>query len=117
MLNPEVADMPKHFSTIKRPLSEAEKRERATFYNDFMDPFEPDPNAPVDVDVEEFVKREIFDETIILKCLNCGFQEEVDYDIVEECWDASASPYPESYCPKCNKPTVVPLDVYNRLKK
>jgi len=109
--------MPKHFSTIKRPLSEAEKRERATFYNDFMDPFEPDPNAPVDVDVEEFVKREIFDETIILKCLNCGFQEEVDYDIVEECWDASASPYPESYCPKCNKPTVVPLDVYNRLKK
>jgi hypothetical protein len=103
--------MPKQFSTIKRPLSEAEKRERATFYNDFKESFEPE------VDVETFVKREIFDETIILKCLKCGFQEEVDYDIIEECWDASASPYPESYCAKCNKPTVVPLDVYNRLKK
>ncbi len=113
----EVANLPKHFSTIKRPLSEAEKRERALVYNDFMDPFEPDPNAPIDVDVEEFVKREIFDETIILKCLNCGFQEEVDYDLIEECWDESMSPYPESYCAKCNKPTVVPLDVYNRLKK
>lgn len=103
--------MPKQFSTIKRPLSETEKRERVMFYNDFNDSFEPE------VDVEEFVKRDIFDETIILKCLNCGFQEEVDYDIVEECWDESASPYPESYCAKCNKPTVVPLDVYNRLKK
>ncbi len=25
--------------------------------------------------------------------------------------------YPESYCIKCNKLTVVPLDVYNRIKK
>jgi len=104
--------LPKHFSTIIHPLSEAEKHERALVYNDLMDPFEPDGND--DVDIEEFVKRDIFDETIILKCLNCGFQEEVDYDLIEECWNESMSPYPESYCTKCNKPTVVPLDVYNR---
>ncbi|MDD3106464.1 MAG: hypothetical protein PHP65_01485, partial [Bacilli bacterium] len=64
----------------------------------------------------EFVKKVIYDETIILKCLNCGFQEEVDYDIISECWDESESNYPESYCMKCNKPKVVPLDVYNKIK-
>jgi len=103
--------MPKHFSTIKRPLSEAEKRERAIDYNTFKESFE------LDIDVDAFVNQDIFDETIILKCLNCGFQEEVDYEFVEECWDESVSPYPESYCIKCNKPTVVPLDVYLKHKK
>lgn len=100
--------MPKHFNTIKRYLTDDEKRDRAEYFNEF---------ATFDkVDVEEFVKKDIFDETIILKCLNCGFQEEVDYDIVSECWDEFQSDYPESYCMKCNKPEVVPLDVYNRLK-
>ncbi|MBU1145046.1 MAG: hypothetical protein KJ971_04230 [Firmicutes bacterium] len=100
--------MPKHFNTIKRFLTDDEKRERALDYNRFDD-FDQ-------VDVDEFVKKVIFDETIILKCLNCGFQEEVDYDIVSECWDDSESDYPESYCMKCNKPKVVPLDVYNKKK-
>jgi len=40
----------------------------------------------------------------------------VDYDIVSEMWNEFQSDYPESYCPKCNKPDVVPLDVYNRIK-
>ncbi|MDC7242604.1 MAG: hypothetical protein PQJ44_01160 [Sphaerochaetaceae bacterium] len=100
--------MPKHFNTIKRYLSDDEKRRRAEEYNEF---------ATFDkVDVDEFVKKDIYDETIILKCLNCGFQEEVDYDIVSECWNEFQSDYPESYCPSCDKPDVVPLDVYNRIK-
>ena len=58
--------MPKHFNTIKRYLSEDEKRQRAEYVNEF---------ATFDkVDVDEFVKKDIYDETIILKCLNCGFQ-------------------------------------------
>ena len=105
----EVVSMPKHFNTIKRYLSVHEKRQRATEFNEFCDSFET-------VDVDAFVKKEIFDETIILKCLNCGFQEEVDYDIISECWDESESDYPESYCMKCNTPKVVPLDVYNKIK-
>jgi len=100
--------MPKHFNTIKRLLTDEEKRERALDYNEFNE-FDP-------VNVDEFVKKVIYDETIILKCLNCGFQEEVDYDIISECWDESESNYPESYCMKCNKPKVVPLDVYNKIK-
>ena len=100
--------MPKHFNTIKRLLTDEEKRERALDYNEFNE-FDP-------VNVDEFVKKVIYDETIILKCLNCGFQEEVDYDIISECWDESDGNYPESYCMKCNKPKVVPLDVYNKIK-
>lgn len=103
--------MPPSFSTIKRPLSLAQKRQRAQEYNLFKEPFE------AAVDVEEFAKRDIFDETIILKCLHCGFQEEVDYELVEECWDPSDSDYPISYCIKCNQPEVVPLDIYLKLKK
>lgn len=102
--------MPKHFSTKKRYLTDQEKRTRALEFNEYCLDFEK-------VDVEEFVKRDIFDETIELKCLDCGFQEEIDYEIVSECWDAFLSDYPISYCPKCNKGDVVPLDVYNRLKK
>ncbi|MFA5693037.1 MAG: hypothetical protein WC907_05410 [Acholeplasmataceae bacterium] len=102
--------MPKHFSTKKRYLTDDEKRKRAIEFNEFCLDIET-------VDVEEFVKREIFDETIELKCLDCGFQEEIDYDIVSECWNSFMSDYPVSYCPKCNTGDVVPLDVYNRIKK
>lgn len=101
--------MPKHFNTIKRLLTDDEKRQRAIEFNEFCEDFET-------IDVEKFVKKVIYDETIILKCLNCGFQEEVDYDIISECWDESESDYPESYCMKCNKPKIVPLDVYNKKK-
>lgn len=102
--------MPKDFSTKKRYLTDDEKRKRAIEFNEFCLDIEK-------VDVEEFVKREIFDETIELKCLDCGFQEEIDYDIVSECWNSFMSDYPVSYCPKCNTGDVVPLDVYNRIKK
>lgn len=102
--------MPKHFSTKRRFLTDEEKRKRAIEFNEYALDIEK-------VDVDEFVKQEIFDETIELKCLNCGFQEEIDYDIVSECWDSFMSDYPVSYCPKCNIGDVVPLDVYNRIKK
>jgi len=102
--------MPKHFSTKRRFLTDEEKRKRAIEFNEYALDIEK-------VDVDEFVKQEIFDETIELKCLDCGFQEEIDYDIVSECWDSFMSDYPVSYCPKCNTGDVVPLDVYNRIKK
>jgi hypothetical protein len=107
----EVAKLPKSFSTIKRPLSLEEKRQRAIEYNRYKAPFEPVVN------VEEFAKHEIFDEIIILKCLHCGFQEEVDYEFIEESWDPYDSDYPIAYCAKCNQPEVVPLDIYLKLIK
>lgn len=88
-------------------LTEDEKRQRAIEYNEV---------AFNHVNVDDFVKKDIFDKTIILKCLNCGFQEKIDFDIVSECWYEFQSNYLEPYCIKCNKSNVVPLDVYNRLK-
>lgn len=61
-----------------------------------------------------YAENDLFTESIILKCLNCDYEEEVDYEIVEECWlDGS---YPISYCPHCDKPKFVPLDIYNKKK-
>ena len=59
--------------------------------------------------------RESYEEKIILKCFNCDFEEEAPYDIIEECWDSG--PYPVSYCPHCDKPKFVPIDIYNQKKK
>lgn len=101
--------MPKHFKTNQRHLTEDEKRRRAIEYNAFEI---EDP-----INVEDFVKQEIYEETIVLKCLKCGFQEEIDFDYIAETWfESDKDPYPISYCAKCNQPKVVPLDVYNTIK-
>ncbi len=59
--------------------------------------------------------KEQYMEYVELKCLNCDYQEEAPYDIIEECWESG--PYPISYCPHCNKPKLVPIDIYNKKKK
>ena len=55
-------------------------------------------------------------EYIDLKCLKCDYEEKVEADIVLECFNPRFSDYPISYCPNCNKPKQVPLDVYNQIK-
>lgn len=62
-----------------------------------------------------YIENELFEETVILKCLKCDYEEEVDYDIVAECW--MEGPYPISYCPHCDVGDFVPLDIYNKKKK
>jgi hypothetical protein len=47
-----MANMPKHFNTIKRLLSDDEKRLRAIEFNEFCEDFET-------VDIEKFVKKVI----------------------------------------------------------
>lgn len=100
--------MPKHFNTIKRLLSDDEKRDRVLYYNEL--------NDDLPMDVEAFVKSTVYDETVIMKCLKCGFQEEVDFDIISEFWSEFDSDYPVSYCGHCSKPKLVPLDIYNQIK-
>ena len=58
--------------------------------------------------------KDSYEETVIMKCLKCDFEEEAPYDIIEECWDSG--PYPISYYPHCNKPKFVPVDIYNKKK-
>lgn len=96
------------FGIVRVPLTTEEKRQRAEEYNEFEFGH---------VDVDEFVKKDIYDEYIDLKCLNCGFEERAEADIVLECFDSKHEDYPISYCPKCNKPKQVPKDIYLQLKK
>ena len=65
----------------------------------------------------DFVKKDVYDEKITLKCLKCDYEETVPWDIVDETWDRDDSPYPISYCQRCDKPHFVPIDIYNQKKK
>lgn len=66
--------------------------------------------------VLEFVKREVYDETIDLKCLKCSYEEhDVDWEMIEEGWDGID--YPKLYCPKCGKPHFIPLEICKQKNK
>ena len=132
--------MPEKFSLIRRPLSEKEKYNRAIFYHTFYDilfkpvyendEFDEDGNYNYDIEkcmaqlddltkkqILDFVKKDVYDEKITLKCLKCDYKETVPWDIVDETWDRDDSPYPISYCGRCDKPHFVPIDIYNKKKK
>ena len=66
--------------------------------------------------VLEFVKREVYDETIDLKCLKCSYEEhDVDWEMIEEGWNGID--YPKLYCPKCGKPHFIPLEIWKQKNK
>jgi hypothetical protein len=63
--------------------------------------------------VLEFVKREVYDETIDLKC---SYEEhDVDWEMIEEGWDGID--YSKLYCPKCDKPHFIPLEIWKQKNK
>lgn len=66
--------------------------------------------------VLEFVKRDVYDETVDFKCLKCNYEEiNIDWEMIEEMWDGTD--YPILYCPHCNKPKFVPIDIWNSKNK
>lgn len=48
-----------------------------------------------------------------MTCLNCNYFEEVDADIVLECFDSNYQDYPILYCPHRNDGDFVSEDVYD----
>ena len=103
--------MPKYFNTIKLKISDEEKKLRLEDYRYALENgyyFGP----PVDID--DFMNKDIFDEFVRFKCLNCGTEHEEEYDILLEIWDESISDYPKIYCENCGKESSVPLDVYHK---
>ena len=100
--------MPKKFNIIRRKLTIKEKQERLKFYNMAKMPWD-DPVDPI-----EFLNREIYDETIHLKCTKCNYDEIADYDIIQEI--TYGMEYPQLSCPECghkrNGGTLVPIDIY-----
>jgi hypothetical protein len=130
-----------NFNTNKRLLTYDEKMRRAIFdytfnHYDFNLIYEDENNLSDDYGqplikikenfdrlddetkalVLEFANREIYDETIDLKCLNCDYEElNQDYEEIEEMWDGID--YPKLYCPKCGKGKFVPLDIWKQKNK
>ncbi len=87
--------------------------------------FGPDPMIDIEKSLElipdndkqffiDGIEKKSFREMIILKCLKCDYEEKIDYEFVEETW--FDGPYPISYCPHCDKPKFVPIDIYNKKK-
>ena len=92
----------------KVPLSDEEKRERATFYAE---------ETGENVDIEAFVKRDIYDEFVDFKCLKSGYEEELEADILFELFFPEFEEYPILTCPKCGKDKFIPADICAKLKK
>lgn len=95
------------FKIVRVPLTKEEKRQRAEEYNEFS--FDH-------IDVEEFVNKDIYDEYIDMKCLNCGNEVRLEADILLECMEMNGDDYPVEYCSECDKPKLVPIDIYNQIK-
>ena len=129
------------FNINRRLLTTNEKLRRAIFYYTYKMPnfeveyvngeYEEDEYLQPLVDIEknlnklnektkaliyEFAKKEIYDETINLKCLNCHYEElNEDWAEIKEMWNGIN--YPIMYCPKCNKPKFVPMDIWKKKNK
>ncbi len=93
------------FTIKKVPLSEEEKRKRA---EDFVE------DTGEYVDIEAFVKQDVFDEYVDFKCLNCKKELELEADIVFELFFPDFEEYPVLTCPKCGKESFVPKDIFNK---
>ena len=98
--------MARTFNTIKRSLSRDEKKQVVNSHNKFGIPL-PDNHT-----YQSFMKADIQDEFIIMKCCNCNNEEEVQADFVKAYLEHYPDQeYPEGICDKC-KGRTIPLDIY-----
>ena len=93
--------MAREFNTIKRLLTRDEKKQVVNSHNKFNIPL-PDNHT-----YQSFMKADIEDEFIIMKCDKCGFEEEVQYDFVKAYLEHYPDQeYPEGICDKCGGRTI-----------
>lgn len=135
--------MPKYFNVNKRLLTDEEKYRRAIFFytydsnikleyesDDINEAFDSYGQPLIKIKenfdkldnktkklVLEFVEKDIYDENVDFKCIRCNYEESVDYEEVCELWDEDEEDYPKLYCPNCDKPYFVPVDIWNKKKK
>lgn len=99
--------MARNLNTIKRSLTRDEKKKVINSYRKCRIPL------PNDHTYQSFMNADIKDEFVIMKCLKCGFEEEIQYDFIKSYLDHYPDlDYPEGLCDKCGG-TTVPLDIYN----
>lgn len=99
--------MARNLNTIKRSLTRDEKKKVINSYRKCRIPL------PDDHTYQSFMNADIKDEFVIMKCLKCGFEEEIQYDFIKSYLDHYPDlDHPEGLCDKCGG-TTVPLDIYN----
>lgn len=96
------------FKVIKVPLTEEEKRTRIEEFNMY---------EGANLDVEEFVSQDIYDEFIEFKCLDCGKEVTLEAEIVFELFDPDFEEFPALICNDCSNGTIVPKDLYEEILK
>lgn len=80
-----------NFKIIKKDIS-------LGLFDDDFDPLFDDPYADV----------------VQMKCLKCGYFEDVEADILFECFNYRKQPYPILCCPHCNNGDFIPLDIFKQ---
>lgn len=96
------------FKIIKVPLTEEEKRARVEEFNMY---------EGTNLDVEEFVSQDIYEEFIEFKCLDCGTEVTLEAEIVFELFDPDLDEFPALICNDCSNGTIVPKDLYEEILK
>lgn len=68
------------------------------------------------MNIEEFLNRDIHEEYVEMKCLNCDYEEMLDFDILQEMMEMYDTDYPKEHCPRCDH-GMVPKDLHILFKK
>ena len=55
-------------------------------------------------------------DLVDMKCLNCGYEEEMELDVLLECSNPASEESPVVCCPSCGHELLVPKDVYDQIK-
>lgn len=71
--------------------------------------------------IENYLNDDIYEEFVNFKCIDCGYEEMVDYEIATEMMYYAGDDYPIMDCVECSakrkEGQMVPIDIYNEMKK
>ena len=92
----------------KRPLTIEEKRAFAQFVNEQHD------EEIGQLDIDEFAKLELYDETVTFECSYCHEKIVVDFDVVRKKLPKNKDLLPFIRCQFCNKGTMLPEEIIKK---
>ncbi len=92
----------------KRLLTIEEKRAFAQFVNEQND------EQVGQLDIDEFAKLELYDETVTFECSNCHEKVVVDFNFVKKKLPKNWDLLPYFRCQFCNKGTMLPEEIIRK---
>ena len=92
----------------KRPLTIEEKRAFVQCVNEQHD------EEIGQLDIDEFAKLELYDETVIFECSYCREKTVVDFDVVRKNLPKNKNLLPFIRCQFCNKGTILPEEIIRK---